>query len=117
MEFLRKLLGKRSNSSAKEAKVRLMSVLIQDRTDISPQLLKNLRVEMISLLKKYMEIDEANIEINLDRGSGEVSLVTSVPVLRVKRGTAGLSETNLPEENRAARTGPARNHNKNRRHR
>jgi len=67
VEFLRKLFGKsRSDSSAKEAKGRLISVLIHDRTDISPSLLENLRVEMIALLKKYMDIDESNIEINLD---------------------------------------------------
>ena len=117
MEFLRKLFTNRSNSSAKEAKGRLISVLIHDRTDISPALLENLRVEMIALLKKYMDIDESNIEINLDRGSKAVALVANVPVLRVKRGTADLSEADFQEEGRAARTGPARNNNKNRRQR
>ena len=117
MEFLRKLFGSRSSSSAKEAKGRLISVLIHDRTDISPQLLENLRVEMITLLKKYMDIDESNIEINLDHGSRAVALVANVPVLRVKRGTVALSETNSPEESRAVRAEPTRTHNKNRRHR
>jgi len=117
MEFLRRLFRGRSGSSAQEAKGRLISVLIHDRTDISPQLLESLRVEMITLLKRYMEIDESNIEINLDHGSRSVALVANVPVLRVKRGTAALSETNSPEENRTARTEPARSHSKNRRHR
>ena len=114
MEFLRKLFGGRSKSSAKEAKGRLISVLIHDRTDISPQLLENLRVEMISLLKKYMEIDESNIEINLDHGSGSVALVANVPVLRVKRGTVNLSEMDSIE---TSKTTPTRNQNKNKRHR
>ena len=117
MEFLRKLFGARSKSSAKEAKGRLISVLIHDRTDISPQLLENLRVEMITLLKKYMEIDESNIEINLDQGSRSVALVANVPVLRIKRGSVDLSETDSEEKNKAARAEPARNQNKNRRHR
>jgi len=92
-------------------------VLIHDRTDISPTLLENLRMEMIVLLKKYMDIDESNIEINLDRGCRDVALVANVPVLRVKRGTVDLSEKNSPEESKAARTEPARNQSKNRRHR
>ena len=117
MEFLRRLFRGRSSSSAKEAKGRLISVLIHDRTDISPKLLENLRVEMIALLKKYMEIDESNIEINLDRGGREVALIANVPVLRVKRGTVNLSETDSPEESRTARTELPRGHNKNRRHR
>jgi cell division topological specificity factor len=116
VEFLRKLFGARSKSSAKEAKGRLISVLIHDRTDISPQLLENLRVEMISLLKKYMDIDESNIEINLDRGSRAVALVANVPVLRVKRGPVDLMET-PPSESRATRSEPPRSHNKGRKHR
>jgi len=116
VEFLRRLFGIRSKSSAKEAKGRLISVLIHDRTDISPKLLENLRAEMIALLKKYMDIDESNIEINLDRGGKEVALVANVPVLRVKRGTAHLMETSHPEENKAARAEPARSHSKNKRH-
>ena len=118
MEFLRKLFGVgRSNTSAKEAKGRLISVLIHDRTDISPNLLENLRVEMIALLKKYMDIDESNIEIKLDRGGRAVALVANVPVLRVKRGSSDLMQTNPQEENKAARTEPTRGHNKNRRNR
>jgi len=118
VEFFKKLFGffgDRSKSSAKEAKRRLVSVLIHDRTDISPRLLENLRAEMISLLKKYMDIDESNIEINLDRGSRAVSLVANVPVLRVKRGPVDLSEMNSLDENKAARAEQARNHSKNRR--
>jgi len=118
VEFLRKLFGRsRSGSSAQEAKGRLISVLIHDRTDISPALLENLRAEMIALLKKYMDIDESNIEINLDRGGREVALVANVPVLRVKRGTANFLGKDSPEENKAARTEPARSHNKSKRHR
>ena len=117
MEFLRKLFRGRSNSSAQEAKGRLISVLIHDRTDISPKLLENLRVEMIALLKKYMDIDESNIEINLDRGGRAVALVANVPVLRVKRGTAVLPEMDSTAESRTVRTEHPRNHGKNRRHR
>ena len=117
MEFLRKILfGNRSKSPAQEAKGRLISVLIHDRTDISPRLLENLRVEMITLLKKYMDIDETNIEINLDHGNHSAALVANVPVFRVKRGTADFSENASSGESRTPRTEPSRSHNKQRRH-
>jgi len=123
VEFFRKIFGgKSSNASAIEAKNRLMTVLIHDRTDISPALLENLRMEMIALLKKYMDIDESNIDINLNRDGAEVELVANVPVRSVKRETNRFSENssmekNLPRENRAARAEPGRNYNKHRRHR
>jgi cell division topological specificity factor len=103
----------------------LISVLIHDRTDISPKLLESLRMEMIALLKKYMDIDESNIDISLDHGSRSVALVANVPVLRVKRGTseASLSEASLSDSDSAGEARPApraegsRGQNKNRRHR
>ena len=115
MEFLRRLFGDRSKSAANEAKRRLISVLIHDRTDISPQLLENLRVEMVALLKKYMEIDESNIELSLDHDSPAVALIANIPVLKIKRGSVNLSEMEASEEGGVTRSEPARNHNKNRR--
>ncbi|MDR2523373.1 MAG: cell division topological specificity factor MinE [Synergistaceae bacterium] len=88
MEFLRKWFGSMA-SSAKEARKRLGFALIYDRTDIAPYLLENLRLDMITVLKKYMDIDESKIEMSLDHNIGgdeyAVALVTNVPVLRIKR--------------------------------
>ena len=92
MDFLRRLFGGGSNESAKEAKERLRIVLIHDRTDISPQLLENLRMEMIAVLTKYMDIDESKIEMDLDHDERAVALVANIPVLRIKRGANDLSE-------------------------
>ncbi|GHS95146.1 cell division topological specificity factor [Synergistales bacterium] len=86
MSFFSNLLGGKSNSSAKVAKDRLTLVISHDRTDISPQLLENLRKEMIAVLTKYMEIDESNIDIGLDSNDRETSLVANIPVVRIKRG-------------------------------
>ena len=86
MEFLKKLFGGGGSDSAKAAKERLRIVLIHDRTDISPQLLDNLRMEMIGVLTKYMEIDESKIEMDLDHDEQAVALVANIPVLRIKRG-------------------------------
>ncbi len=112
MDFLRRLFGGGSNESAKEAKERLRIVLIHDRTDISPQLLENLRMEMIAVLTKYMDIDESKIEMDLDHDERAVALVANIPVLRIKRGANDLSEKKAsphPE--------PVRNNNeKGRRH-
>ena len=48
MDFLKKFFGGGSRDSARTARDRLRIVLIHDRTDISPQLLENLRMEMIT---------------------------------------------------------------------
>lgn len=86
MGFLSRFFGAGSKDSVERAKDRLRIVLIHDRTDISPQLLENLRVEMIEVLTKYMDIDTSKIELDLDRDEQAVALVANIPVLRIKRG-------------------------------
>jgi len=90
VEFFSKFFVDEANSSAEVAKKRLISVLIHDRTDISPALLTNLRADLAILLTKYMDIDESNIEINLDHDDDDVSLVASVPVRKVRRDSKTL---------------------------
>ena len=86
MDFLKKLFGGSSEGSGQKAKDRLRIVLIHDRTDISPQLLDNLRDEIVTVLTKYMDIDNEKIEIDLDRDEKSVALVANIPVIRIKRG-------------------------------
>jgi cell division topological specificity factor len=102
LDFFKRWFGSGGNSSAKQAKKRLQLVLIHDHTDISPQLLNNLRVDMIAVLRKYMDIDESKIVMNLDHmeeEAGAVALVANIPVLRVKRASGGEEE---PAARRAA---------------
>ncbi len=86
MGFLSKIFGGGNDGSSQKAKDRLKIVLIHDRTDISPQLLDNLRDEIIDVLAKYMDIDTRKIEINLDHDENAVALVANIPILRIKRG-------------------------------
>ena len=86
MDFLKKIFGGGNDGSSQKAKDRLKIVLIHDRTDISPQLLDNLRDEIVNVLAKYMDIDTSKIEIDLDHDDNAVALVANIPILRIKRG-------------------------------
>jgi cell division topological specificity factor len=132
VDFLRKLFGGGNTPppSAQTARDRIRLVLIHDRTDISPQLLENLRREMITVLTKYMDIDESKIEMDLGQENNAVALVANIPVLRIKRGAVDPLQDTLEDkldkldkqENNAEnktyqRLEPTRNSNiRNRRH-
>lgn len=90
MDFLKKIFGGGTEGSGKKAKNRLQIVLMHDRTDISPQLLDNLRDEIVKVLTKYMDIDNEKIEIDLDHDDEAVALVANIPVIRIKRGSIEL---------------------------
>ena len=89
-DFLSKLF--KSDKSGNVAKERLQLVLIHDRNDISPEVLNALKIEMIQTIKKYLEIDEGGIEIELNKEDRSVALVASSPLLNMHRSTRGKSK-------------------------
>lgn len=83
--FLSKIFG--GEKSGNVAKERLQLVLIHDRNDISPEVLNALRVEMIATIKKYLEIDDAGIEIELSNENSSVALLANIPLRNLHRKT------------------------------
>ena len=87
-KFLSSIFG--HDKSSDVAKERLQLVLIHDRNDISPEILNSLRVDMIKVIKKYLEIDENGIEIELDKEDRSVALVASIPLRNLNRPKRGV---------------------------
>ena len=81
--FLTKLFG--GDKSGNVAKERLQLVLIHDRNDISPETLNALKIEMIATIKKYLEIDDGGIEIELNKENSSVALLASIPLKNIHR--------------------------------
>ena len=63
---------------------RLRVVLMQDRTNLTPELLQRMRRELIELLSKYVEMDKEALELNLEQDGDQVALMLSIPVIRAK---------------------------------
>jgi len=86
-KFLTRLFsGEKSGDVAKE---RLQLVLIHDRNDIAPEKLEALKVDMVRLLKKYLEIDETGIKMSLERRSRSVALVADIPLKSSQKQVRG----------------------------
>lgn len=83
MGFFSNLFG--SNKSGKIARDRLQVVLMHDRSDISPEMMENLRKDIIEVIKNYVEIDENRIELDLEKEDSSVTLVANIPVMTVRR--------------------------------
>ncbi|MCM1010299.1 MAG: cell division topological specificity factor MinE [Fusobacterium sp.] len=63
---------------------RLRVVLMQDRTNLNPQLLEKMRKELIELLSKYVEMDKEALELNFEQEGEQMALMLSIPVLRAR---------------------------------
>ncbi len=87
MGFLSRLFGSdNGKDSAQRAKNRLQIILINDRTDITPELLENLREEILNVIIKYVDIERSKIAIDFEKEQGATALVANIPILRIKRG-------------------------------
>lgn len=85
-DLIQKLFGKETSSSKEIAKERLRLVLVHDRASVSPQTLESLKIDLIRVISNYMEINENEMEIILEKNGTSVALVANIPVNRMKRG-------------------------------
>lgn len=113
-DFYNKVLGFFRQSEKKEnakdvACNRLRVVLMQDRTNLTPELMERMRKELIELLSRYVEMDKEALELNFEQEGDQMALMLSIPVLRareeseIEKELAALdAEKNKKEEEAAA---------------
>lgn len=88
-DFYNKVLGFFRQSEKKEnakdvACNRLRVVLMQDRTNLTPELMERMRKELIELLSRYVEMDKEALELNFEQEGDQMALMLSIPVLRAR---------------------------------
>ena len=84
LESIIKMFGKTNKSSKEVARDRLKVVLIHDRANISPEVMKLLKDDIIKVISNYMEINKQDMEITLANDETSVALVANIPVNRMK---------------------------------
>ena len=83
-------LFKKSPPSKDIAKERLKLVLINDRTGLSAKTLEELRVDILKVITKYLEIDEKALDIQMTSTKSEdgktivPALIANIPIKKVK---------------------------------
>ena len=92
MNFFRNLgkSDKKENNSRDTAKERLHLVLMQDRANVSADFLDLMRQEIIEVIKKYVEVDESEIDVRMtnkqndDGSNGAPALYANIPIVNIK---------------------------------
>lgn len=89
-DLYNKVLGffrqtEKTEESAKEVACnRLKFVLMQDRTNLTPELMDRMRKELIELLSRYVEMDKEALELGFEQEGNQMALMLSIPVLRAR---------------------------------
>ena len=97
-DIINKLL-RRQPASASTARERLQLVLAHDRSDLSTELLDQMRKEILEVVAKYVEIDMDEGAVSLETEDRMTALVANLPIKRTMTGQIQLKEpTNQSEE-------------------
>ena len=93
LKFFRKIgksENKETNGSKNKAKERLHLVLMQDRANVSADFLELMKQEIIDVIKKYIDVDEGDIDVRLtnkqnsDSTTGAPALYANIPIKSIK---------------------------------
>lgn len=80
----------RKKSSGNIAKDRLKLVLVSDRANCSPEIMEQIKNDIINVISKYIEIDLEGLDIKItqtesDEGNGTVpALFANIPIKDLK---------------------------------
>lgn len=105
--FLKKVFkpGQAFDESSKDtAKERLHLVLMQDRANVSTDFLDLMKQEIIDVIKKYIEVDEKEIDVRLtnqsneDGTNGAPALYANIPILNIRNDAKGEKMRDQEEE-------------------
>lgn len=85
MTLINRILGRQEPTSREIARNRLQLVLVQDRMNMSPQFLQELKDELITVISKYVEIDVDGMEVSFTQNNRQSRLVADIPVVGARR--------------------------------
>ena len=98
LDVINKLLG-RQPASANTAKQRLQLVLAHDRSDLNPELLQQMRREILEVVSRYVEIYFEEWDVTLETEDRVTALAANLPIRRAKLpAPAPISEPSLESE-------------------
>jgi len=80
-----KRLFTHETSSKEIAKERLKLVLIHDRSSISPEIIEQIKEEIIQVISKHLEIDKGGMDFSLEGEEDSIALMVSIPIKGMKR--------------------------------
>lgn len=114
--FKKKNKNEDAKSNKDTAKERLHLVLMQDRANVSADFLEMMKQEIIEVIKKYVNVDEDEInvtltnQVNSDGTTGAPALYANIPIkeikneartVKIKKDEITINNTENSKENQA----------------
>jgi cell division topological specificity factor len=86
MEWVRRVFGAPSSSST--AKERLRLVLMTDHLALAPDIIENMKRDLVDVISRYVEVDREKVEVNFEREDRALAMLANIPIVSVNRPAA-----------------------------
>lgn len=87
MDWMKRLFGQ-SNSGA-TAKERLRLVLMTDHLALAPDVIDQMKRDLVEVISRYVEVDREKVEVNFEREDAALAMLANIPIRAVNRPTGG----------------------------
>ena len=81
-DFMKKFFGK--SGSKETAKKRLQFALVYDRLEVSEDILKDMKNEIVAVVSRYFVIDQNQMKLDITRKNDLSALIFNTPIISAK---------------------------------
>ncbi len=83
IDWMKKLFGQTPSSST--AKERLRLVLMTDHLALAPEIIENMKRDLVDVISRYVEVDREKVEVNFEREDKALAMLANIPITAVNR--------------------------------
>jgi cell division topological specificity factor len=70
--------------SSVTARERLRLVLLSDHLALAPDVVESLKLDLIAVISKYVDVDTANCDVTFEQQDRQVAMLANIPILGMK---------------------------------
>jgi len=83
IDWVRKMFGGPTSSST--AKERLRLVLMTDHLALAPDIIENMKRDLVDVISRYVEVDRDKVEVNFEQEDRVLAMLANIPITNVNR--------------------------------
>ena len=83
IDWVRKIFGGPPSSTT--AKERLRLVLMTDHLALAPEIIENMKRDLVDVISRYVEVDREKVEVNFEREDRALAMLANIPIVSVNR--------------------------------